>query len=75
MHGQVAVATQRDQVLLRIIPGLTAKFLVMKEVLQAPAELTSPSIPLQDFSTKLFVQFGIQSQAWLLRSNLTHDAF
>jgi len=30
---------------------------------------------LQDFSTKLLVQFGIQSQAWLLRSNLTHDAF
>jgi len=53
MHGQVAVATQRDQVLLRIIPGLTAKFLVMKEVLQAPAELTSPSIPLQDFLKKV----------------------
>jgi len=44
MQGQVAVATQRDQVLLRIIPGLTAKFLVMKEVLQARAGLTSPSI-------------------------------
>jgi hypothetical protein len=53
MQGQVAVATQRDQVLLRIIPGLTAKFLVMKEVLQAPAGLTSPSIPLQDFLKKL----------------------
>ena len=76
MQGQVAVAAQRDQVLLGIIPGLTAKFLVMNlEVLQAPAGLTSPSIPLQDFSTKLLVQFGIHSQAWLLRSNLTHDAF
>ena len=42
MQGQVAVATQRDQVLLRIIPGLTAKFLEMKEVLQARAGLTSP---------------------------------
>jgi hypothetical protein len=76
MQGQVAVAAHRDQVLLRIIPGLTAKFLVMNlEVLQAPAGLTSPSIPLQDFSTKLLVRCGIQSQAWLLRSNLTHDAF
>jgi hypothetical protein len=76
MQGEVAVAAQRDQVLVGIIPGLTAKFLVMNlEVLQAPAGLTSPSIPLQDFSTKLLVQFGIQSQAWLLRSNLTHDAF
>jgi len=76
MQGQVAVAAQRDQVLLRIISGLTAKFLVMSlEVLQAPAGLTSPSIPLQDFSTKLLVQFWIQSQAWLLRTNLTHDAF
>jgi len=62
MQGQVAVAAQRDQVLLRIIPGLTAKFLVMNlEVLQAPARLTSPSIPLQDFSAKLLVQFGVQS--------------
>jgi len=76
MQCRVAGAAQRDQVLLRIIPGLTAKFLVMNlEVLQAPAGLTSPSIPLQDFSTKLLVQFGSQSQAWLLRSNLTHDTF
>jgi len=45
MQGQVAVTAQRDQVLLRIIPRLTAKFLVMNlEVLQAPAGLTSPSI-------------------------------
>jgi len=75
MQGQVAVATRRDQVLLRIIPGLTAKFLVVKEVLQAPAGLTSPCISLQDFSTKLLVRCGIQPQEWLLRSNLTHDAF
>ena len=46
MQDQVAVATQHDQVLLRIIPGSTAKFLVVKEVLQAPAELKSPFIPL-----------------------------
>ena len=76
MQGQVVVAAQRDQVLLGVIPGLTAKFLVMNlEILQAPAGLTSPSIPLQDFPTKLLVQFGIQLQAWSLRSNLTHDAF
>jgi len=76
MQGQVAVVAQRDQVLLRIIPGLTAKFLVMNlEVLQAPAGLTSPCISLQDFSTKLLVRCGIQPQEWLLRSNLTHDAF
>ena len=75
MQGQVAVAAQRDQVLLRIIPGLAAKFLVMNlKVLQAPTGLTSPSVPSQDFSTKLLVQFGIQAQASLLRSNLTHDA-
>jgi hypothetical protein len=76
VQGQVAVAAQRDQVLLRTIPGWTPKLLVMNlEVLQAPAGLTSPSIALQDFSTKLLVQFGIQAQALLLRSNLTHDAF
>ena len=45
MQGQVAVAAQRDQVLLRIMPGLAAKFLVMNlEVLLAPTELTSPSV-------------------------------
>jgi hypothetical protein len=53
MQGQVAVATQGDQVLLRIIPAFTAKFLAMKDVLQAPARLTSPSIPLHDFSKML----------------------
>jgi hypothetical protein len=37
MDGQVAVAAQGDQVLLRIIPGLAAKLLVMNlQVLQAP---------------------------------------
>ena len=73
MQGQVSVTAQRDQVLLGVIPGLTAKFLLMNlEVFRAPAGLTSPSIPLQDFSTKLLERCGIQSRAWLLRSNLTH---
>jgi hypothetical protein len=73
MDVQVAVRAQGDQVLLR---RLAAKLLVMNlQVLQAPARLTSPSIPLQDFSPELLIRFGMQSQARLLRSNLTHDAF
>ena len=61
MDGRVAVAAQGDQVLLRIIPGLTAKFRVMNlQVLQAAARLTSPSIPSQDFSPELLIQFGRQ---------------
>jgi hypothetical protein len=76
MDGQVAVAAQGDQVLLRIIPGLAAKLVVLKlQVLQVPARLTFPSIPVQDFSPELLIQFGIQSQARLLQSNLTDDAF
>ena len=65
MQGQVAVAAQRDQVLLRIIPGLTAKFPVMNlEVLQAPAGLTSPSIPLQDLSNGAVYSFRFLAVQW-----------
>jgi len=37
------------------------------KVRRCAACLASPAIPLQHFLTKLLVQFGIQSQAWLLR--------
>jgi hypothetical protein len=62
MQGRVAVVAQRDQVLFGIIPGSTSKFPVMNlEVLQASTGLAMPAIPLQNFSTKLFVDFRIQS--------------
>jgi hypothetical protein len=54
MDGQVAVAAQGDQVLLRIIPGLAAKLLVMNsQVLQVPARLRSPYHPFAGLLAKV----------------------
>jgi hypothetical protein len=74
MDGQVAVPAQGDQVLLRIIPGLTAKFLVVNlQVLEAPAGLTSPSIPSQGFSVYNgqipFIEQAIEAAAIMLRND------
>ena len=44
------------------------------KVRRCAACLASPAIPLQHFLTKLLVRFRIQPQAWLLWSNLIHDA-
>jgi hypothetical protein len=46
----VAVSAQRNEILLKVIPGSAAEFLmVYLQVLEAPAGLTSPPVPLQDF--------------------------
>jgi hypothetical protein len=76
VYAVVTVSTQREQVLLGVGTGSTAKFFVMNlQVVEAATALTSPPIPLQHLSTKLFVRFPIQSYACLLWPNLTHDAF
>ncbi|HEX4921960.1 MAG TPA: hypothetical protein VFV92_14625 [Candidatus Bathyarchaeia archaeon] len=46
----MAVNAQRNKILLEVIPGSATKFLMMDlQVLEAPAGLTSPPVPLQDF--------------------------
>ena len=42
-------------------------FMMNLKARRCAACLASPAIRLQHFLTKLLVQFGIQSQAWLLR--------
>ena len=56
MYFLMTVRTQRDQVVLGILAQLTAEFPVMNlKIAQTAARLTSPSIPLQDFSTELLI--------------------
>jgi hypothetical protein len=76
MDTGVAPATQRNQVLLRIITGLAAKFLVMNlQIGHRAAGLASPSIATEYLVAELFVWLGIEPQARLLRSEEIHEAF
>ena len=55
--------TQSDQVILGIVPGSVAELFMMNlKIRKAAAALTSPSIPLQHFSTELLVGFGREPQ-------------
>ena len=66
---------QRNQVVLGIVPGSAAKLFVMNlKIRKAAAGLTSPSIPLQDFSTELLVGFGRKPQTGMFRSDRIHEA-
>ena len=56
----MAIGTQRDQIELGIVTAATTKFLMMDlEIIRAATELASPSIPFQDFATKLLARFRI----------------
>jgi hypothetical protein len=53
----MAFNTQSDEILLRVIATSAAKLFVMDlQVFRFATELTSPGIPLQNFSTKLLVR-------------------
>ena len=75
MYVAVTGRTQRDQVVLGILAQLTAEFLVMNlKIAQTAARLTSPTIPLQDFSTELLVGFGRKPQTGVFGSDRIHEA-
>jgi len=66
---------QRDQVVLGIVPGSAAQLFVMNlKIGKAPAGLTSPSVPLQDFSTELLVRFGRKPQTGMFGPDRIHEA-
>ena len=44
------------------------------KISKAAAGLTSPSVPLQDFSTELLVGFGSEPQAGMFGSDRIHEA-
>ena len=72
----MASCAKGDQILLRVVPGLAAEFLVMHlKIRHRAATLASPAVSLHDLLTELFVQVGSESQPRVLWSNLVHDAF
>jgi hypothetical protein len=72
----VTYETERNQVLLGIITTLAAKILVVNlKVRPGPAALASPTVAAQHLLPELFVQLGIEPQAWLFGQNPIHEAF
>jgi hypothetical protein len=73
MYFLMAWGTQCDQVVLRILAQLTAELLVMNlKIAQTAARLTSPAIPLQDFSTELLVGLARKPQPPMFWPDCTH---
>jgi hypothetical protein len=63
MQSQLAVAAQRDEVLFRIIAGLTAKFLVVTPSLTSTTQLTQPADATQDSLPETVVRRRLQPHA------------
>jgi hypothetical protein len=60
----VALDTESYEILSRIIAQPAPRLYVVDlKILHAPARLTTPSIPLQNFTAKLVVRFRIKPQA------------
>jgi hypothetical protein len=56
MHGGMAFAAQRDQVLLRIVARMAAKLLVVNlKIGHRAARLAFPAIPAEHLGAKLLV--------------------
>jgi hypothetical protein len=76
MRGRVTRIAQRDQVLFRVIPGVTAKFFVMDfKIGHAAAGLASPAIPAEHMPAELFVFLRIEPQTGTFRPHPVHEAF
>jgi hypothetical protein len=72
----MASGAKRNQILLGIITGLAAKFLVMNlKVRHRAAGLASPAVSVQHMVVELFVQSGIKMEARPPWSDAIHDAF
>ena len=75
MYVAVTGRAQRNQVVLGIVPGSAAELFVMNlKIRKAAAGLTSPSVPLQDFSTELLVRFGRKPPTGMFAPNRIHEA-
>jgi len=76
MRECVARIAKRNDILLRILPGLAAKFPVVNlEIGQRAASLAPPTIPTQHLLAQGFVQFGSETLAGTLYRIPVHDAF
>jgi hypothetical protein len=72
----VACGAKGDQIFFAIVPGLAAKlFVVNLKIGHCATRLASPPVTTKHLVAEPFVQFGIEPQAELLRSDPIHDAF
>ena len=75
MDHSVAIIAKSDQVLFRIIAGLTTELLVVHlKLLHSPTGLTPPIVAPKYLQAQFVVCIGVQSQARLLGSYPGHDA-
>jgi hypothetical protein len=65
-----------DQILLRVVTGLAAKFLVVHlKIRHQATALASPTVSTQYLQAQGFVQLGSKPLRRILWSNPVHDAF
>jgi hypothetical protein len=66
VRSSTAVGAQGDEVLCRVVSQHGAKFPVMDlQVSKRPAQLTTPSVSLQDLFAESLVLFGVESPTGL----------
>ena len=71
----VAADAKSYEILSRIIAQAAARLNVMDlKVLDAPARLATPAIPLQNFTAELAISLRLEPQAWLFGSNSSQGA-
>jgi hypothetical protein len=76
MHLCVALSAQRYQILFLVATRLAAKLEVVHlQILDANAELASPSVALQHLPLQFVVAVRIESEARVLNADGLHEAF
>ena len=66
----VALDTKSYEILIRIIAQAAAGLNVMDlKALNTSARLTTPVVPLQNFTAELAISLRLEPQAWLFGSN------
>src|ERR1019366_226225 len=76
VNGCMARGAKRDQVLFGVVAGVTPKLFVMDfKVRHGAAELTPPSVAMQDLLAQAFVRQGVQPQGSGFGTNHSQDAF
>ena len=76
MHSRVASGTQCDEILFAVISGSAPKpNVVYLEILRAPAQLATPTVPFEHLLMKDLVVFRIKPNPLSFRGESAHEAF
>ena len=76
VNERVALLTQRDQILLAILPIVAAELFMMNlEQIVRAAVLAHPPVSSQDLQTERCIGLGIQTHGDVLGKNSSHEAF